>query len=114
MRGDPDRLAQLVGALLDNALTYPQPGGTVTVTVGVAGHEAYLEVADDGPGIPDTEQPLIFERFFRGAVATERAIPGAGLGLATVRLIAERHGGTATVTPETGRSGATFHVTLPC
>jgi two-component system phosphate regulon sensor histidine kinase PhoR len=113
MRADPDRLAQLVGALLDNAITYPQPGGTITVTLGITGSEAYIEVADDGPGIPDTEQPLVFERFFRGAVATERAIPGAGLGLATVRLIAERHGGSATVLPETGRSGATFHVTLP-
>jgi two-component system phosphate regulon sensor histidine kinase PhoR len=113
LRADPDRLAQLVAALLDNAITYPQPGGTITVTLGVAAGEAILEVADDGPGIPDTEQPLVFERFFRGAIATERAIPGAGLGLATVRLIAERHGGSAVVVPETGRSGATFHVTLP-
>jgi two-component system, OmpR family, phosphate regulon sensor histidine kinase PhoR len=113
MQADPDRLAQLVAALLDNALTYPYAGGTVTVTLGAAGSEAFLEVADDGPGIPDSEQPLVFERFFRGAVATERAIPGAGLGLATVRLIAERHGGSAVVVPETGRSGATFRVTLP-
>ena len=113
MRADPDRVAQLVGALLDNAITYPPAGGTVTVTLGLTGNEVHLEVADDGPGIPEGERPLIFERFFRGAVATERAIPGAGLGLATVRLIAERHGGAATVVPETGRSGATFRVTLP-
>lgn len=113
MRADPDRLGQLVGALLDNAITYPQPGGTVTITLGISGSEACIEVADDGPGIPDGEQPLVFERFFRGAVATERAIPGAGLGLALVRLIAERHGGAALVVPESGRSGATFHVTLP-
>jgi two-component system phosphate regulon sensor histidine kinase PhoR len=113
LRADPDRLAQLVGALLDNAITYPQPGGTVTVTLGMTGAEAHLEVTDDGPGIPDGEQPLVFERFFRGAVATERAIPGAGLGLALVRLIAERHGGSVTVVPESGRSGATFRVTLP-
>jgi two-component system phosphate regulon sensor histidine kinase PhoR len=113
IHADPDRLAQMTAALLDNAVTYPQPGGTVTVTLGTAGSEAFLEVADDGPGIPDTERPLLFQRFFRGAVATERAIPGAGLGLATVRLIAERHGGTATVAAETGRGGATFRVTLP-
>jgi two-component system, OmpR family, phosphate regulon sensor histidine kinase PhoR len=113
MRADPDRLGQLTGALLDNAITYLPPGGTVTVTLGMTGAEAHLEVADDGPGIPEDERPLVFERFFRGAVATERAIPGAGLGLATVRLIAERHGGTATVAADTGRSGATFRVTLP-
>jgi two-component system phosphate regulon sensor histidine kinase PhoR len=113
LRADPDRVVQLVGALLDNAVTYLLPGGTVTVTLSTTCHDAIIEVADDGPGIPDTEQPYVFERFFRGAVATERAIAGAGLGLATVRLIAERHGGTAVVVPETGRSGATFRVTLP-
>jgi two-component system phosphate regulon sensor histidine kinase PhoR len=113
MRGDPDRLTQLTAALLDNAITYLPTGGTVTVTLGLTGTEVHLEVADDGPGIPEGELPLIFERFFRGAVATERAIPGAGLGLATVRLIAERHGGSAVVLPDTGRSGATFRITLP-
>jgi two-component system phosphate regulon sensor histidine kinase PhoR len=114
MHADPDRIAQLLDALLDNALTYPQTGGTVTVTLGVTGSEACIEVADDGPGIPDSEQPLVFERFFRGAIATERAIPGAGLGLAAVRLIAERHDGTAVVLLRSGRSGASFHITLPC
>jgi two-component system phosphate regulon sensor histidine kinase PhoR len=113
MRADPDRLAQLAGALLDNAINYLPTGGTITVTLGLTGAEVHLEVADDGPGIPEGERPLIFERFFRGTVATERAIPGAGLGLAMVRLIAERHGGTAAVVPATGRSGATFRVILP-
>ncbi len=113
MHADPDRLAQLVGALLDNAIKYPPAGGTVTVTLGLTGSEVHLEVTDEGPGIPEGECPLIFERFFRGAVATERAIPGAGLGLALVRLIAERHGGTATCVPQAGRSGATFHIVLP-
>jgi two-component system phosphate regulon sensor histidine kinase PhoR len=112
MRGDADRLAQLTGALLDNAITYTPEGGTVTVTVSATGHGVRLEVSDTGPGIPEGERPFVFERFFRGAIATEQAIAGAGLGLPTARLIAERHRGGILILPG-GPAGTTVRVTLP-
>jgi two-component system phosphate regulon sensor histidine kinase PhoR len=111
--GDPDRLRQLVDALLDNAVTYTPQGGVVTLTLTVTGSTLRLEVADTGFGIPEHERPYVFDRFFRGAVATELAIPGAGLGLATARLIAERHEGELTLVPDVGRVGTTLRLTMP-
>ena len=113
MRGDPDRLAQLLAALLDNAITYTLAGGAITVTLADTGRTARLEVADTGLGIPEHERPYVFDRFFRGAVATERSIAGAGLGLAIGRLIVERHHGTVALVPDAGRVGTTVRVSLP-
>ena len=113
MHGDPDRLAQVVGTLLDNAVTYTPAGGVVTVRLTATGAAATLEVTDTGVGVPPHERPHVFDRFFRGAVTTERSIPGAGLGLATAKLVAERHHGTITVEPNPHRAGTSFHLTLP-
>lgn len=113
MRGDPRRLAQLAGALLDNAITYTPDGGTVGVTLAGAALAVTLEVADTGFGIPEHERPYVFDRFYRGAVTTELAIPGAGLGLAIAKLIAERHHGTVTIRPRGARPGTNVHVELP-
>jgi len=71
-----------------------------------------LRVHDDGPGIPASEVPHLFERFYRGQAAQERAQSGAGLGLSLVRQIAEAHRGRATLTSAPG-SGTTVTVLLP-
>ncbi|WP_239140878.1 ATP-binding protein [Actinoplanes campanulatus] len=113
VQGDQHRLTQLVTALLDNAITYTPAGGAATVTVTTAGATAVIDVTDSGLGIPDHERPHVFDRFYRGAVATELAIPGAGLGLAIAKLIADRHHGTITINPPGARPGTTMHVELP-
>ena len=86
--GYPDRMERAVWNLLENAGKWSGEGGSVEVSL--AGGE--LEVRDHGPGFADEDRPLVFDRFYRSAAA--RSMPGAGLGLAIVREVAEAHGGT--------------------
>jgi two-component system phosphate regulon sensor histidine kinase PhoR len=113
MHGNPQRLAQLVAALLDNAIAYTPDGGAVTVRIRGTDTTVKIEVSDTGLGIPEHERPKVFERFFRGAIATELSIPGAGLGLAIAHLIAERHHGTITAGPNDQMPGTKIRVNLP-
>lgn len=108
--GDADRLKQLLLNLVDNALKYTPPGGTVTLSLYREGSWACLAVADTGIGIPVEEQGRIFERFYRGQGAGRRG--GMGLGLSIARWIAEEHGGQITVESAPGQ-GSTFVVWLP-
>jgi len=110
--GSPADLALAVRNLCDNALRYTDRGGTVTVGLRREGRQAIVEVADTGAGIPGRALPRIFERFYKVDVAHSRATGGTGLGLAIVKHVAERHGGTVTVTSELG-VGSTFRVSLP-
>ncbi|AGL15140.1 ATP-binding protein [Actinoplanes sp. N902-109] len=111
---DHARMRQLVTLLLDNAIAYTANGGTVTVTLSSTDTATELTVTDTGYGIPAHERPHVFERFFRGAIATELAIPGTGLGLTIAQLICERHHGSITVTPSTQHHrGTTARVLLP-
>ena len=86
--GYRDRLERAVWNLLENAGKWSGEGGSVEVSL-VGGE---LEVRDHGPGFADEDRPLVFDRFYRSEAA--RAMPGAGLGLAIVREVAEAHGGT--------------------
>ncbi|CCE23389.1 ATP-binding protein [Methylotuvimicrobium alcaliphilum] len=79
--------------LLDNAVKFSPPGGRVSVRLVVTENEAALSVCDNGPGIDQDEQQRIFERFYRGSVASTRHVAGAGLGLALSQAIACGHGG---------------------
>ena len=86
--GYPDRMERAVWNLLENAGKWSGDGGSVEVSL--AGGD--LQVRDHGPGFADEDRPLVFDRFYRSAAA--RSMPGAGLGLAIVREVAEAHGGT--------------------
>lgn len=98
----PELLAVIVNDLLANAVAYTERG-SIVVRVAAADATASLVVADTGAGIPASELPRAFDRFFRGQRARTLA-PGSGLGLAIVRRIAEAHGGSVTVTSAVGEA----------
>ena len=92
VEGDAHLLRQLVSNLVDNAIKFTSEGG-VSVAVGEDDRDAWIEVADTGPGISEDELSNVFERFYRADKARSRDVPGTGLGLAIVRSIARVHGG---------------------
>ena len=108
---DEQRLAQVLRALIDNAIKFSPPGSTVRVTAAADATTATLIVSDNGPGIPEEELPHIFERFHRGR--QERATTsGAGLGLSIARELTELLGGHISAASRNGE-GAAFTVLLP-
>jgi signal transduction histidine kinase len=113
---DPQRIEQVIDNLVDNAFRYTPQGGRVTVATDEVEEQgrgwAVLRVIDTGMGIPEEEQPHLFERFFRGERAQEQNITGTGLGLAIVKEIVALHGGRVTV-ESTVDEGSTFSVWLP-
>ena len=111
VRGDRDRLRQVLVNLIDNAVKYSPPGDRVSVQAEQSDSRVVIEVRDRGPGISPEHQRLIFEKFGRANVA-EHAKPGTGLGLFIARSIAEAHGGALEVRSAPGR-GATFRLSLP-
>jgi PAS domain S-box-containing protein len=111
VRGDAQRLYQVVSNLLSNAIKYTQSGGQIGVALRADGEQVQLDVRDTGPGISPEAQTRIFERFYRApSVATDDR--GTGLGLAIVKSIVEQHGGRVWVTSTIGQ-GSTFSVSLP-
>ena len=112
---DPERMGQVLGNLLDNALRHTAAGGTVTISASGSPRTggAALSVADTGEGIPAEHLPHVFERFYRVDTARDRAHGGSGIGLAIAKALVEAHGGQLSVTsPGTGR-GSTFRILLP-
>lgn len=117
-RADQGRLHQVVANLLDNAAKHSPPGGLVQISARMpAGGGVRIEVADEGPGIPEDERTQVFERFTRGSgpqPGEQRAMPsggGTGLGLAIARWAVQLHGGTIEVAPS--ERGALIRVELP-
>jgi two-component system, OmpR family, sensor kinase len=108
--GDESRLGQVIGNLVNNALTHTPAGTPFRVGVGVRDGLAVLEVADEGPGFPAEVARSVFERFYRADPARSRG--GSGLGLAIAATLVEAHGGTISAAAEPGQ-GAVFTVTLP-
>jgi two-component system sensor histidine kinase/response regulator len=112
VRGDRDRLAQVIGNLLSNAIKYSPEGGTVEIAAELNDDEAIVRIRDSGLGIPADHQGRIFTKFFRGDVGRQRGIPGTGLGLVLAQQIAEAHGGEVGFDSEEG-TGSTFWLRLP-
>lgn len=110
--GDPDMLSQVLINLMDNAIKYTPPGGSVTISTSLYGDELRLDVADTGAGIPADSLPRIFERFYRVEKARSREMGGTGLGLAIVKHIIKGHGGRIEVKSVVGK-GTIFSVFLP-
>jgi two-component system OmpR family sensor kinase len=114
--GDAERLAQVAHNLVRNALAHTPAGTTVRVSTGVRGSMGFVEVADDGPGIPPEEAERVFDRFYQAD--RSRSGGGTGLGLPIVRAIAEALGGSAELVeraPGASRSGTgtTLRVKIP-
>jgi len=112
VEADRDRLAQVMGNLLGNALRYASQGGHVTVRAMEQNQEIVVAVADDGPGIPSQDLPHLFERFWRGGRARRRATGGSGLGLTIARSIVKAHGGRIWAESVAGEE-STFAFALP-
>jgi two-component system phosphate regulon sensor histidine kinase PhoR len=114
IRADPVRLEQVFGNLVDNAIKYGKPNGTVTIAArAVDDSQAEICVVDDGQGIPPEALERVFERFYRLDKARSREQGGTGLGLSIVKHIVQSHGGRIWATSELGH-GAKFFFTLPC
>ena len=97
--GDADRLAQVVGNLLDNAARATGGAGAVSVSVDRTGDEAVVRVTDDGPGVPEADRERIFDRLVRLDAGRDDRSGGAGLGLPIARGIARAHGGDLVCPP---------------
>ena len=97
INADPDRVKQILINLLDNALKFTLPGGSITISVRREANNAIVRVADNGPGMTAVQRESAFLPYERGEAA--RAIPGLGLGLSIARRLAEAHGGSLTLEP---------------
>jgi two-component system sensor histidine kinase BaeS len=109
---DPDRIAQIVGNLLENALRYTPEAGTVRLTLRRATNVLILEVTDSGPGIDPADLPHVFERLYVATRYRPVRPEGSGLGLSIVSELVEAMGGTAEVVAPPG-GGTTIRLTLP-
>ncbi|HEY8474578.1 MAG TPA: ATP-binding protein [Natronosporangium sp.] len=112
VEADPDRLRQVLGNLVSNALRATPAGGSITLGAGRDRGLAVITVADTGTGIQPSDLPYVFDRFWRADPARGRETGGSGLGLAIARQIVTDHGGTISVASTPGQ-GTTFTIRLP-
>ncbi|MFH1030998.1 MAG: ATP-binding protein [Chloroflexota bacterium] len=109
---DSQRIGQVLGNLLENAITHTASGGNIKVTVAKQDSAINVSVTDTGEGIPAEDLPFIFERFYRVDKSRTRATGGSGLGLSIARRLVEAHGGKIEVQSEPGK-GSRFSFTMP-
>jgi two-component system, OmpR family, phosphate regulon sensor histidine kinase PhoR len=110
--GDSRRLQEVLQNLLDNAIQYTLSGGKIVLRAEAKNDEVVFTVVDTGIGIPRSDQPRIFERFYRVDAARSREAGGTGLGLAIAKHLIEVHGGRIWVESEVGE-GSQFHFSVP-
>jgi len=111
VRADPEALRIALDALLENAVKYTEPAAAITLSARAARGSLLIEVADEGPGLPEGAAERIFERFARADPARSRAQGGAGLGLAIVDAIVRAHGGDCSA--RSAAAGAVFTLRFP-
>lgn len=109
---DQQEIERVVFNFVSNAIKFSPGPGTIRVWLATLGSTARISVEDTGLGISGEDQKRIFERFFRSAIARQRAVPGTGLGLSIARSIAHAHGGSLGFVSEEGH-GSTFWMDLP-
>ncbi len=112
LRGDGQRLQEVLQNLLDNAIQYTPPGGQISIHASRHGQEVVISVSDTGIGIPQAEHQRIFERFYRVDAARSREAGGTGLGLSIAKHLVEAHDGRIWVESAVGQ-GSTFHFSIP-
>ncbi len=98
IEGDRQRLMQLFSILLQNSLNYTDPGGQINLSIQAVRSGIEITVQDSAPGVPEQEQPQLFERLYRRESSRNRATGGSGLGLSICKAIVESHHGTITIT----------------
>ncbi|AGA25175.1 hybrid sensor histidine kinase/response regulator [Singulisphaera acidiphila] len=113
LEGDPTRLAQVVGNLLNNAAKYSEPGGKITLSLECAGEESLLRVRDTGIGMSAEMLPRVFDLFSQADLSLDRSQGGLGIGLTLVRSLVEMHGGSITASSPGLGHGSEFVVQLP-
>ena len=111
LRANPIRLRQVLDNVIGNAIKYSYVNGEIHITIQFEENQIILKVADQGPGIPATDQPHIFDKFYRGA-NVDSEVEGSGLGLAIVKNIVENHQGRIWVESTVGK-GSSFFIVLP-
>ncbi len=109
---DPERLRQMLGALVDNAVRHTPPGGSITLAGTATDGVVRFDVRDSGPGVAVEDLPHVFERFYQADLSRDRARGSSGLGLAIVKALAEAHGGSVGV-ENAASGGADFWIEIP-
>ncbi|MBI3360161.1 MAG: GAF domain-containing protein [Chloroflexi bacterium] len=112
IQADEDRLVQVLGNLISNALKYSPEEGAITVSGRAEPERVIVSVADEGPGLPAEELPRVFDRFYRADTPATKRAQGAGLGLYLAKAVVEAHGGRLWVESEAGQ-GTRFLFSLP-
>ena len=112
LAGDPEMIREVIDNLVGNALKHSPADASVVVSIRAEGQQARIDVRDAGPGIPESEQAALFERWSRTDSSRSKQLPGFGLGLSIVKRLVTAHGGTLGVSSRPGE-GATFWVTFP-
>lgn len=109
---DKEAMSRIITNLVSNAVKYSPNGSHIRIFVQDSAHDSVLIVEDNGPGIPESELPFIFERFYRADKSRNRGTGGAGIGLAIVKSLVKAHGGTVTAENRQDQ-GSRFMMTLP-